>query len=100
MTGQFVISEPHTHVRREFSASMAVVFFGLLLIGIALCANVESTLQNAIGPKSIANEVRALNQENVAGPIDVEFLADCQSAKKKQPTVNEARCRNQVSKNQ
>lgn len=50
--------------------SSALVFYGLLGAS-SVAAHTVPT-----------DEVKALNQENVAGPVEIEFLADCQRTEK------------------
>ena len=76
------MSSPHftdwdsVAIRRLDTKAPLLVFAALFIAAVAICGTLESRSMG-LAPE----EVRALNQENVAGPIDVELIADCQRGK-------------------
>lgn len=59
------------YCQRTDMSSPLLVFFGLFVAAIAICGTLESHAP------AIIEEVRALNHENVVGPIDMDLVAQC-----------------------
>ncbi len=68
---QFTDMESSTFRRLDVKAPL-IVFAALFITAVAICGTLES---RSLGIAS--EEARVLNQENVAGPVDTELLADC-----------------------
>lgn len=52
-------------------------YFFMLAVSLTAAAAICGTLEASSIAKS-TDDVQVLNQENVAGPVEIEFLADCQ----------------------